>query len=809
MKQLADLVHTWQDKLLKLNTLTDAHFVMCFNDEVSVWAPKIISSNSLSVSQQDCLHQKLSPLLSIDSYASGLLSENIDITPFVHFSSLFFPALYNNVFAVFTIDDDSKANSLLFSLLVSQFESDLLAITANDTVRDQNFIVQEVIDSFDEHIWIKSTDGYYLSCNHSAEKTWKKSKFDIIGKTDHQIFDKRTADLFIESDKHAISAGKSIIVAECEDFDLSTNKVWLETVKSPIYRAGKAIGVLGFTWNIAKHKAAEEQLMLAACVFENSLEGVIITDAEGLICNVNQAFTDITGYQLDEVKGKSPSMLSSGRHSKSFFSKMWNTLLVFGKWHGEIWNRRKNGAVFPQAITISAVYDQDNSVKFFVGIFADISLLKQTEEKLKNLAYVDPLTNLPNRMQFVTNLEQEINHAARNNKQLAVLCVDIDFFKNINESLGHLIGDDIIVELSKRLSFALSDFDILARLGSDEFVVLLPNISGTDSVLSSISQLRRVFERPFIVDNSPSIRLTASIGISIYPNDGVDANGLLRNVDAAMHRAKLNGRNSYAFYNESMTIESIEQLKLQSALHQAIINNDFYLVYQPKINLSNGQTQGFEALIRWTDSVLGNIPPSEFIPLAEKIGLINDIGLWVLKTACIQGVNWLAQGNKFSRISVNVASLQLQQSDFVDKVKQILLTSGLSANYLDFEITESCMMNNQAEVIKDLKQLSAMGITISIDDFGTGYSSLNYLKKLPLNILKIDQSFVRDIPTDVNNTAIAKAIIALGHALNLQIIAEGVETEEQATFLRDSGCDFAQGYLYSKPKLAADLDDFF
>ncbi|MCW3171768.1 sensor domain-containing protein [Shewanella subflava] len=710
--------------------------------------------------------------------------------------------------AVLATDDHSEANIALFDLLLNQFKSDLLTVFAEETAESPGFTIQDVMNSFEEVFWIKDTQGKYIFANQSAEKAWRKSTAEVSGKTDHQLFDTQVADLFIKGDQRAIDAGKSVIVAECEDFDLSSNKAWLETLKSPIYHGGKYAGVLGFTRDIAKHKAAEEQLMLAACVFENAVEGVVVTDKDGVICDVNQAFTQITGYRLDEVVGKNPNLLSSGRHSKQFFAKMWNTLLVNGKWHGEIWNRRKNGSVFPQAITLSAVYGEDSCIKFFVGVFADISLLKQTEEKLKNLAYVDPLTGLPNRMRFVSYLEQEISHALRGKKQLAILCIDIDLFKHINESLGHLAGDEIIVELSKRLSYALSEFDVLARLGSDEFVVLLPTITDTESVFSSISHLRRVFERPFIIDNAQPIHLTASIGVSLYPNDGLDADGLLRNVDAAMHRAKSQGRNGYAFYTEGMTAEAAEQLKLQSALHQAIINNDFHLVYQPKIHLASGQVNGFEALIRWYDPKLGQISPADFIPLAEKIGLINEIGLWVLKTACIQGVNWLTQGLQFSRISVNVASLQLQKSDFVDKVRDILLATGLPAKHLDIEVTESCMMTNQAAVIKDLRQLSAMGISISIDDFGTGYSSLNYLKKLPLDTLKIDQSFVKNIPFDSNNCAIAKAVIALGHALNLQVIAEGVETQQQADFLLHNNCDLAQGYLYSKPKLAEDLNEF-
>ena len=669
--------------------------------------------------------------------------------------------------------------------------------------------LQSFIDAFEEHIWVKDTNGQYVSCNKSVERAWRKSKEQILGKTDFDLFDQRTANEFIESDKLAINSGASVVVSECEEVDVNFNKVWLETIKAPISNAqGKLTGVIGMTRNIAKHKEAEEQLILAASVFQNAVEGVVITNSDGNITEVNQAFTDITGYSREEVLGKNPRLLNSGRHPKSFFERLWNTLLVQGKWHGEIWNRRKHGAIFPQKITISAVLDKQNIIQYYVAVFADISAQKQNEEKLKNLAYFDPLTQLPNRMQFMSLLEQEVNHSHRAKKQLAIVFLDIDFFKHINDSLGHVIGDEILVELAKRLSYALSDFDVLARLSGDEFVIMLPSIMGTDSVTSSIDRIRSVFERPFILDNAQSVRLTASMGVAIYPSDGDDHDSLLRNADSAMHRAKLDGRNNYAFYTESMTKQAAEQLKLQTALHQALVNEDFYLMYQPKVKLSDLKPNGFEALIRWHDTALGQISPAEFIPLAEKIGLIWDIGLWVLKTACLQGVEWLTQGKTFERISVNVASLQLQRNDFVDKVRSILLETGLPAKHLELEVTESCMMNDPDAIIRDLKLLGAMGIALSIDDFGTGYSSLNYLKKLPIDKLKIDQSFVRDIPHDTNNTAIAKAVIALGHALNLQIIAEGVETVEQADFLRLNGCDLVQGYLYSKPRLPQDLNEF-
>jgi diguanylate cyclase (GGDEF)-like protein/PAS domain S-box-containing protein len=669
--------------------------------------------------------------------------------------------------------------------------------------------LQSFIDAFDEHMWVKDANGQYVACNKSVERAWRKSKDQIVGKTDFDLFDQLTADEFIESDKLAISTGSTVVVSECEEVDINFNKVWLETIKAPICNAqGQLTGIIGMTRNIAKHKEAQDQLLLAANVFQNAVEGVVITDRDGNITEINQAFTDITGYSREEVLGQNPRILSSGRHPQSFFERLWNTLIVQGKWHGEIWNRRKHGDIFPQAITISAVFDKRNIIQYYVAVFADITAQKQNEEKLKNLAYFDPLTQLPNRMQFMSLLEQEVNHSHRSKKQLAIIFLDIDFFKHINDSLGHVIGDEILVELAKRLSYALSEFDLLARLSGDEFAVMLPSIMGTDSVTSSVDRIRSVFERPFILNNAQSVRLTASMGVAIYPSDGDDHDSLLRNADAAMHRAKLDGRNNYAFYTESMTKQAVVQLKLQTALHQALANNEFYLVYQPKLTLSDLTPSGFEALIRWCDPVLGQISPAEFIPLAEKIGLIWDIGLWVLTAACLQGVEWLTQGKTFERISVNVASLQLQRSDFVAKVRSILLETGLPAKHLELEVTESCMMVDPDAVIRDLKLLGAMGIALSIDDFGTGYSSLNYLKKLPIDKLKIDQSFVRDIPHDPNNTAIAKAVIALGHALNLQIIAEGVETIEQADFLRLNGCDLAQGYLYSKPRLPDELNEF-
>ncbi|QYJ98440.1 EAL domain-containing protein [Shewanella alkalitolerans] len=672
-----------------------------------------------------------------------------------------------------------------------------------------NVDLQLFIDSLQEHVWMKDVAGRYVLINHSVEIAWGRSKEQLLNRTDDEIFSPELAEEFVQGDYESIVRGVQVTAAECEAKDIDQSNSWLETTKVPVVSPdGTLEGVIGISRNITSHKAAQEQLELAANIFENSVEGVVITDASGNIIEVHGAFTEITGYSRDEVLGENPRILNSGRHDKAFFERLWRSLLTNGKWHGEIWNRRKSGAIYPEQLTISSMYGDDHQVRYFVAVFADISAQKQSEKELARLVYHDPLTKLPNRMMLSANLEQELRHAAREETELALIFIDVDLFKHINDSYGHVTGDAILVEVARRLGQKLGEEATLARLGSDEFIAVLPHVESDDSVSLMVSRLREAFDAPFLLDDEGSVRLTASMGVAIYPGDGESGDTLLRNADTAMHRAKANGRNNYAFYTQSLTLASVEHLKLQSALHDAINKDAFYLVYQPKLALGTGQCVGFEALLRWEDPQLGTISPAIFIPVAENIGLINEIGLWVLKQAATQGAQWLAEGKRFGRISVNVAGPQLQQKQFCAQVKRVLDEAGLPPEYLELEVTESCMMSDPLAVIEVLKQLGELGVELSVDDFGTGYSSLNYLKRLPIHKLKIDQSFIRDIPRDGNNTAIAKAVIALGHALNLCIIAEGVETPEQAAFLEAAGCDQAQGYLYSKPRVVEELAEF-
>ncbi|GIU07095.1 MULTISPECIES: bifunctional diguanylate cyclase/phosphodiesterase [unclassified Shewanella] len=669
--------------------------------------------------------------------------------------------------------------------------------------------LQAFIDCMKEHVWMKDALGRYILVNQSVELAWDRPREQILNLTDDELFEPRLAKHFIASDMESIRKGVEVSIGECEGLDIGDVDSWLETTKVPVINDdGELAGVIGISRNISSHKAAKDQLELASRVFENSVEGVIITDVDGAIIDAHGAFSEITGYAKEELIGQNPRLLNSGRHEKAFFTKMWGDLLSKGKWHGEIWNRRKSGAIFPQMLNISAVYDDEHQIRFFVAVFNDISAQKQSEAKLAEVALHDPLTKLPNRMALSARLEQELKQACHTQNRLGLVYIDVDLFKQINESYGHPMGDEVLLELSQRFKSGLDNLTTAARLGSDEFAVILSNIDSRDMLLLSVNKLRKMFDQPFTLGEHGQARLTASMGVAIYPDDGQDSSSLMVNAEVAMHRAKHDGRNNYAYYTESLTQESVAKLKLQSALHDAFELDAFHLVYQPKISLITGKIVGFEALLRWSDPVLGSISPAVFIPLAEKIGLIQDIGRWVLKRACEQGQRWHQQGVSFGRIAVNIAGQQIQRSSFVDEVAETLKETGLPASSLEIEVTESCMMSEPELVSQDLAKLGDMGIEVSIDDFGTGYSSLSYLKKLPIHKLKIDQSFVAGLPFDTHNTAIAKAIIAMGHALNLKVVAEGVETQAQVDFLIDSECDHAQGYFYSKPKRVEELTTF-
>ena len=541
-----------------------------------------------------------------------------------------------------------------------------------------------------------------------------------------------------------------------------------------------------------------EHLRLSASVFKHSVEGIAIADTNGHILDANDAFCKIHGYSKQEIIGKSSRFFQSGRHDHDFFLTIWQSISKTGQWRGEIWNRRKDGSIFPLWMTINDVRDSDGIVTNYLGTFSDISQIKQSQEELDFLAHHDPLTELPNRLLLLERLAHAISRAKREKEQLAVIFLDLDRFKQINDSLGHPHGDKLLQLVAKRLSSEIRGDDTLARLGGDEFVLLLEGITKTESVGITAQKLLSAFEAPFDLDNQ-EIRITASLGIAIYPQDGIAPTVLLRNADAAMYSAKDLGRNNYQFYTQKLTEDAIERVSLENGLRNAIDNRELYLLYQPQIDLTSSKIIGVEALLRWQSQSFGLVSPVKFIPLAEETGLIHKIGKWVLYTACHQGKLWLDQGIDIDSIAVNISGAQIRRGKLVEEVTEALNDSRLPPERLELEVTEGFILDDPDAAIKQLSTLRDIGVVISIDDFGTGYSSLSYIKRLPIQKLKIDQSFVRDIPNDADDMAIADAVIAMGHSLDLSVIAEGVETEEQAEFLTSHGCNKAQGFLFSKP----------
>lgn len=551
----------------------------------------------------------------------------------------------------------------------------------------------------------------------------------------------------------------------------------------------------------------QEHLRLSATVFENTAEGVVITDADIAILDVNRAFTDITGYEREEVLGKDPTMFKSGRHDESFYQDLWRSVEETGQWRGEIWNRRKDGSVFPEWLTISAVYSDDGVLLNYVGVFSDISSIKNSQEQLEHLAHHDALTGLPNRLLFNAHLKHAISHAKRTQTNLAVVFLDLDRFKMINDSFGHTVGDELLKQVADMLVNTLRVDDTVARIGGDEYVLLLEDIDDPEYAAIAADKVIRALGYPFKL-GSHDVHITASMGISIYPRDGESINELLRNADAAMYRAKEAGRNTYQFYTSELTQHAFEHVLLENSLRRAIEKDEFLLLYQPQIDLRSGRVVGVEALIRWNHPDLGIISPIRFTPVAEESDLIERIGEWVLINACYQAASWLQDGIEFGRVAVNVASRQLYRSGIVDTVSAALKASGLPAEKLELEVTENLLMQETSRVIVQLEALRDLGITLAIDDFGTGYSSLSYLKSLPISKLKIDKSFVRDLPHDPDDMAISNAVIALGNSMQMTVIAEGVENEAQARFLEQAGCPEVQGFLYSQPITADELVSF-
>ncbi|WP_456379855.1 EAL domain-containing protein [Thiolapillus sp.] len=560
------------------------------------------------------------------------------------------------------------------------------------------------------------------------------------------------------------------------------------------------IAAMGRSFNslIEERREAERRLYLVSRVFDSTADGIVVTNPEQEIVLVNRATTEITGFSEEELVGKTPRVLSSGRHDKEFYQAMWKTIAEKGSWQGDIWNRRKSGEVYPQWQNISEVRDEKGRLLNYISVFSDISAIMQSQAQLEHLAHHDPLTGLPNRLLLDQHLTQGLERAYRQHQLMAVLFLDLDRFKNVNDSLGHLAGDALLKQVSQRLKQLVRGEDLVARLGGDEFAIVLEAPADALSVGMVAQKCIDAFAEPFMVDNSV-VYVSTSIGISIFPDDGAEPADLIKHADTAMYHVKECGRNAFQFYNRQMTEQAVHRLTLENELREAINNQDFTLYYQPQVSLDSGRIIGAEALIRWRKSTGEFIAPDIFVPVAEESGLIEYIDRWVLQKACLEMAHWQQQGAALDFIAVNISGFSIEHGLLIEMVENALQVSRMAADCLELEITEGYLMEHKGVAVKLIDELRKLGVKFSIDDFGTGYSSLSYLKTLPVNKLKVDRSFIRDIQSNEYDKAIAMSVIALGHSMQMEVIAEGVEVEEQAKILSSLGCDSVQGYFYSKP----------
>ncbi|GGD00238.1 bifunctional diguanylate cyclase/phosphodiesterase [Undibacterium terreum] len=656
--------------------------------------------------------------------------------------------------------------------------------------------LRSMLDSMMEGCQIVDFDWRYLYINDAAEKQNGRPTAELLGKVVTDCWPGFTGTEIYVLEKNCMDQ-RIMQRGEFEFEYPDGRKGWFRVIIQPVPE-----GIVIFSENITERMQAEADLGIAAAAFE-SQEGIVVTDAEGIILRVNRAFTEITGYTAEDVVGKTPFLFQSDRNSEEEYRAKWDAVNLTGGWQGEVWSKRKDGENYPQWLTISAVKDSSGKVTHYVRTQFDISERKKAEDRIQELAFFDQLTGLPNRTLLLDRLKQTMTSSLRSGNFSALMFIDLDDFKALNDTLGHDMGDLLLQQVAQRLKSCVREGDTVARLGGDEFVVLLAGLGSNeaDSVASAkividkiLVELRKIYELGDVSHQS-----TASVGITLFGSQPVSIDELMKQADLAMYRSKSAGRNEFRFFDPAMQVAAVERVALATDLRKAIEEKQFLLHYQAQVISGNGVI-GAEVLVRWMHPQRGLVSPAEFIPLAEETGLILPLGDWVLETACAQLAVWaLRPEMEHLTIAVNVSARQFGKLDFVERVLSVLKRTGANAARLKLELTESLLVDNVQETIEKMFALKAKGVGFSLDDFGTGYSSLSYLKKLPLDQLKIDQSFVRDVLLDPNDAAIARTIVALAQSLGLGVIAEGVETEMQRDFLAGVGCHCYQGYLFSRP----------
>lgn len=677
-------------------------------------------------------------------------------------------------------------------------------LVAERETRKNRETLLAIMNNSSSLISLKDLAGRYEFINRQFELFFEVSAEQVLGKTDAQIFPRKMADDFRTKELEVV---RKKMALEFEDRlpNMAGKERFLQAVRFPLLdEEGVVYSVCTQATDVTEHKHAADQLRLAARVFDRAGEGIIVTDPEQTILTVNGAFTQVTGYSAEEAVGKTPKMLSSGRQNPDFYHGMWEELNKRGWWQGEIWNRRKNGEIYPEWLTLNVVRDPQGAIINYVGIFSDISVVKESQRRVEFLATHDDLTNLPNRPLFLDRLRQAIAHAERSGGSFAVLFVDLDNFKVINDSLGHAAGDDLLKEVARRLRQCVRGPDTVARFGGDEFALLIEQATVSKAEMTA-QRIADGLRKPYLIERQ-NIYPGASIGICLYPEDGVDPESLLKNADSAMYRAKDSGKNTHHFFTVELKHTADERLQMESALRLAVDKGDFSLVYQPQWDLTKKSLLGVEALARW-QSANESIPPSKFIPMAEQMGLINTLGEWVMTQACWQLSQWHQQQVPVPHLSINISVEQFKRGNVPALMLRLLTQYALDPACITLELTESALMQNIPHTRQVLQELKALGVRISIDDFGTGYSSLAYLRKFPINELKIAQEFVCDMGETSEDESIPRIIVAMAKAMGCAVVAEGIETDQQLAALQRMGCDVGQGFLVSKPVSAEQMED--
>ena len=688
------------------------------------------------------------------------------------------------------------ADGIAFGIAALRTKTEYAEIEAQ--IRHSEEELRAMLDSMQDTCYQVNKEGVVTRVSSSVQK--------LVGFSPEEILGTQLADLYVDPHgrekflKALNNSGGQISNYEAQLRRKDGSVIWVSTnAHYNINKQGEIIGIEGTTRDVTERRQSETLMRELSAALEQTADSVSIISLNGTIEFVNAAYEKTTGYRKEEAVGQNARLLKSGKHDKNFYRNMWKTILEGNIFFDVFINRRKDGSLYYEETSISPLKNEDGAILKFISVGKDITERMETQQRLHYLAHHDVLTSLPNRSLFLDRLNHALTRITDKNERLAVLFLDLDRFKVINDTLGHDIGDRVLIDLAKRLDTCVYKGDTIARLSGDEFAIIIENLEHTDQATNLARSILHDLSKPFVIGNH-TLFVSVSIGISVSPIDGEDSKTLLKHADIAMYRAKDKGRNTYQYYSADMSTRALERLSFETHLRYALDRNEFFLIYQPQMDAKTEKLIGVEALLRWNHPDLGQIMPTDFIPILEETGLIPQVGEWVINSACEQVSRWHREHDTSFRLSINISARQFSSPNLISTINAALVNSGLDPRLLEIEITESIIMRDDQWVRMTFQALKDMDIRIAIDDFGTEYSSLNYLKRFPVSSLKIDRSFVRDITTDPDDAAIVQAIIAMGKSLKLQVIAEGVENKEQLDFLIKQDCDLVQGYLFDLPE---------